>query len=383
MPAKYQIIVKKASLRLLGWAFIALLVSTPSKAEGASSAPPVQPRGPEWLAQPWPGQPLANNSQDQKSQTQPQGSLRHSSTEDSPFALVSEPNRPRNFWLFPALSFIFPGADQLIEGQWAYGAAYQAVFWGGVIHQVQNSDELEALQQSRRFKSLSKEEQADELKFNETARRSGLAAQISLASGSFSAYHAFRSAVRSQKPYGRFRFLPHEESPAQLLLAPFEFSHIKKPRVYVPLALLASIWALRSQLPVADYVERPLTSSDVFYTGAYSYLAGTHEEALFRGTLMPALRESVANDFWSNTLTSIIFAAAHLNTVSVPVAQLLLGWHLGAITQANGWRLSEAIFLHAWWDILAFAMNYQYRYEKGAQGKAYLPLTLPPVTLYF
>lgn len=301
----------------------------------------------------------------------------------SPFALRYKKTKPRNFWLFPGLSFILPGLDQLIEGQWYSGAAYAGAYWGGIAGQVNYGLQLSELVESRRFKEQSKQEKANELKFNETARRAALAAQISLASSSFSAYHSFRTAVRSQKPYGRFAFLRHEESPADLLLAPFEFSHLKKATTYVPLMTISLVWLLGSELPSENYVQRQLNTSDAFYTGAYSYLAGTHEEALFRGFLMPAMRESFANNFWSNTWTSLAFAAAHLPTVPVPITQFLLGWHLGHITQKNGWKLSEAIFIHAWWDVIAFAMNYQYRYQKGANKKATLPLTLPPVTLYF
>lgn len=301
----------------------------------------------------------------------------------SPFALNYRKSKPRKFWLFPALSMILPGLDQMIEGQWSYGLGYAGAFWGGVIGQLQQLDELQALVDSKRFGKLSDEEKADELKFSEVARRSMLASQISLASGSFSAYHAFRTAVRSQQPYGRFGFLKHEETLSDLLLAPFHFSYLKRPSTYVPLIVIASLWLAATELPPEHYAQRQLTSSDAFYSGAFSYLAGTHEEALFRGYLMPAMRESFSNDFWSNTLSSLVFAAAHLSTVQVPVTQFFLGWHLGRVTQNNGWRIGEAIFIHAWWDVIAFAMNYQFRYQEGGDKKARLPLTLPPIALYF
>lgn len=302
---------------------------------------------------------------------------------ESPFALRYRTHKPRNFWLFPALSFILPGLDQALEGQWGYAAAYGASVATGIAVQVRNFEALEELHDSPRFRALSRAEQANELKYNDTARRFSLGAQLMLASGSFSAYHAFRTAVRSQKPHGRFKFLRHEESPSDVLLAPFRFGYLKRPTTYVPLITITAIWLSRGILPEENFVQRPLTTSDGFYASAHSYLAGTHEEALFRGVLMPALRESFSDDFWSNTLTSFIFAAAHLGTVPIPVSQFLLGWHVGQVTQNNGWRIGEAIFIHTWWDVVAFLMNYHYRYQEGASQKAYLPLTLPPVTLYF
>lgn len=303
--------------------------------------------------------------------------------ENSPFALRYRPRKPRNFWLFPFLSFLLPGLDQMIEGQWAPGAAYAGTYWGGIAAQVSYSEELRQLVESSRFKELSDEEQANELKFNNAARRAALAAQVTLASSSFSAYHSFRTAVRSQQPHGRFGFLHHEESVSDILLAPFEFSYLKKPSTFVPLLVISAVWLAANETPTEDFVQRQLNTSDAFYSGAFSYLAGTHEEAMFRGFMMPAMRESFANDFWSNTWTSLIFAAAHLGTVKVPITQFALSWHLGKVTQRNGWRVSEAVFIHAWWDVIAFAMNYQFRYEKGAGKKASLPLTLPPVALYF
>lgn len=302
---------------------------------------------------------------------------------ESPFSLRYRAHKPRNFWLFPALSFILPGLDQALEGQWGYAAAYGASVATGIAIQVRNFEALEELRDSPRFRALSGVEKANELKYNDTARRFGLGAQLMLASGSFSAYHAFRTAVRSQKPHGRFKFLRYEESPSDVLLAPFRFSYLKRPTTYVPLITITAIWLSRGILPEENFVPRPLTTSDGFYASAYSYLAGTHEEALFRGVLMPALRESYSNDFWSNTLTSLVFAAAHLGTVPVPVPQFLLGWYMGQVTQNNGWRIGEAVFIHAWWDVFAFLMNYHYRYQESPGQKAYLPLTLPPVTLYF
>ncbi|MGE3760274.1 MAG: lysostaphin resistance A-like protein, partial [Pseudobdellovibrionaceae bacterium] len=151
-----------------------------------------------------------------------------------------------------------------------------------------------------------------------------------------------------------------------LMMAPFHFSHLLKPTTFIPLGVLA--YAIGSSR--GEYKKRPLNSSDGFFAGGISYNAGVGEEALFRGYLMMNLRESWGSDFWSNAATATVFGLAHLSPSNrAPVAQLALGYYLGWITQRNDWTLSESIFLHAWWDVLAIAAALEYDEE----SVVYLP----------
>jgi membrane protease YdiL (CAAX protease family) len=154
----------------------------------------------------------------------------------------------------------------------------------------------------------------------------------------------------------------------------------------VPLAIGLGLAGLRLvSEPPEGYEKDRLKGSDVFFTGAYSMNAGTHEEAMFRGWLMPFAAEYTGSPFWANVGQALLFAAAHLNTNSTPLPQLLLGYHLGNVVQDDNWRLGEAIFIHVWWDVLAFASTYSYKeVSKSSRALAAVPVFwLPPLELAF
>jgi len=50
-----------------------------------------------------------------------------------------------------------------------------------------------------------------------------------------------------------------------------------------------------------------LTTNKVLYAGGHSYEAGTGEEAVFRGYLMPLIYQWYPNQFVANGLQSLIF----------------------------------------------------------------------------
>ena len=98
------------------------------------------------------------------------------------------------------------------------------------------------------------------------------------------------------------------------------------------------------------------------------------------------MREYWDSDFWSNAAQSLLFAAAHLNTNPQPIAQLLLGYHLGYVTQKNNWTLGESIFIHTWWDVIAFSTIYHYKQaepENEAVQRLKPVLWLPPLQFAF
>jgi len=126
----------------------------------------------------------------------------------------------------------------------------------------------------------------------------------------------------------------------------------------------------------------PFTSSDAAYTVGHSYLAGTHEEALFRGWLLPLVMEKWNSKVWANIFVASVFGLAHLSGDNpLPLPQLILGWHLGYVAQKRGMTLGESIFIHTWWDIVAFASSYQYR-QVNASAAAPI-LWLPPLDMAF
>jgi|GEM_PF-1359888 len=282
------------------------------------------------------------------------------------FRLRKKFDKPRSrFW--PVLgSFFLPGLDQWIEGQHPYGPMYTGVSVLGNLYAAAN---LET--------DASTEEQEGYRQPNEKERRVMWGSQIYQTAGSISAYHAFRTAMWSRKQLmGKYNFVSKQESIYDVVMSPFQFQYLTQPGVFVPLLIGGGLYFLQMELAKEDENIKidGLGGSDLFYTGAISYNAGVGEEAMFRGWLLPEFREMTGSDFWSNAITTTIFAAAHLNTVSIPIPQFALGWYLGVRAQRDGYSISKAAFIHTWWDVLAFLAVYQITQEDNKTAEIKKPL---------
>lgn len=300
------------------------------------------------------------------------------------FAPDRDVQRPRNTFGPPLLSFFLPGFDQWWEGQYAAATAYTGLALGAGAYTAYNKVKLEDERLYEGYGDFPDEKKENRLMQGERERKIIYGSQLEMASGSLSAYHSFRTAVRSQQMVGNYEFLRHEEAPGDLLAAPFHFSYLSRPTTYVPIGVIVLYHALamRSDLEHdKTYRRDPLMPSDSFFAGAISYNAGVHEEALFRGWLMPVFREWSGSDWMSNAGTTTLFALAHLPSTPMPVLQALLGWHLGYVTQRNQWTISESIFIHTWWDV--FSLLTQYQIKKRVPGEALSVLWLPPLKMQF
>ena len=276
-------------------------------------------------------------------------------------ALPYEGHRPRGYFWPPLVSFVLPGFDQWYENQNKSAMFFTGTAIGGLLLAGSTGDRTGPTQ-SPSVHSTREDRDRTEL----------LGAQIFMASGSFSAYTSFRSAVRSRKPNGEFTFLTKEETAGDLMLAPFDLTLLKKPTTYIPLGILAVLVATESGNDV--FRNNSYNWKDAAFGSGFSYLAGTNEEALFRGWMMPAYMESWGSPFWSNTATALVFSLAHVSEENpVPWPQFALGWYLGYLSQQNDWTLKESIFVHAWWDVLAFTSVYLTE-SKNDKAAIYLPL---------
>jgi membrane protease YdiL (CAAX protease family) len=267
-------------------------------------------------------------------------------------------DKPRSV-MWPAFfSFFIPGLDQWIENQHHAGFFYSGLGLTGMALANQAWGKIK----DDDFYHLDPEN------IEHWHRQYILGSQIYQVAGSFSAYHSFRTAVRTQKKLGKYAFLKKEEHTGEILAAPFKFSYLKRHTTYLPLGGLAVAVAIL--VSADDEAAGKITLNESLYSGAISYNAGTGEEALFRGWIMPGMRQSMKSDFWSNTASAFIFAIAHQSEqLQVPWPQFVMGWYLGWLTQQNDWTLSESVFIHTWWDVIAFSAAYL------AQSKtAYLPL---------
>ena len=265
----------------------------------------------------------------------------------------------------PTLSLFLPGLDQISAGHYKMGLSYFALHTGANAWASDIQRRLDKFESSDEFRSLSDEELENIQNHRPIYQEWSIANQLSLVASGMSAYHAFRTSVESRRHRGQYQFLDpaHEETPLDIALAPFNFSYLTRSTSYTPLAALAIVAFLSKQSPPEGFRNDPITWSDSGYTLAQSYNAGTNEEAIFRGWIMPYARQYSGSYFVANTIQSGLFAAAHLNQNNVPIFQLALGYFLGWLTKENNWTLGESIFIHTWWDVLAFGLQYSTKKE--------------------
>ena len=313
---------------------------------------------------------------------------------DSPYALLDDPERKHSDIVMPTLSFLLPGLDQWVKGQYGYGAFYSGVAVGGIVYAGATAAANDVAARRAREEQLFRDAGEDydtpspigEPDIAE--RKIAFGTQLYQTMGGMSAYHSFRTAVRSRQDKGQYEFLRHEESPQEVLLAPFDPSYLKRSSTLIPLGVIAvySALLLNAEIPEESGIQsRAFGQADAAFTLGFSYNAGTHEEAMFRGWIQPAMREYTGSDFWSNGLASLLFAAAHLGNNQFPIVQAVLGYHLGSVTMANDWRIGEAVFIHTWWDVIAFGVAYHYKREdpEGLASAAIPVLWLPPFSIVF
>jgi hypothetical protein len=258
---------------------------------------------------------------------------------------LADPTRERaTFWPQVA-SFLIPGFDQWWERQTSAAYLYSGIAVGGLGVTATSGLENYSDNQSAGTQIS---------QGNDSVRAYLLGGEIYSFAGYMSAYHSFRSAVRTRQEHGEYAFLPRdkEETPDQLMKAPFHFAYLERPTTFIPLGLLLASALLSSSNG------HQLLFSDGFYSASNSYLAGVGEESLFRGYVAPRLMESFDSPFWSNTTTATLFGAAHIASDNqIPYFQFLFGWYVGWLSQRNQWTLSEGIFIHAWWDLILFAYS--------------------------
>ncbi len=296
-----------------------------------------------------------------------------------------------DIWM-PAVSFLLPGLDQWIERDYGAAAAYSGIWLGGGFLASGASDSLKE-------RDLDPKDNKIDARDGDV-RRLMLGNQLTMAAGSFSTLHAFRNAVESRREQGQYSFLGEKVTVPDLAMAPFRFDYLTRPTTYVPLGIISALALYSAQSKSDKFENVALKPLDGAFAGSFSYLAGTNEEALFRGWMMPVLREYVATDIGSNIAQALVFSLAHRSQVDVPITQLLLGYHWGYVTQRNGWSLGEAAFTHAWWDVVAFLAIYSKREIdssaniaggasanrgrfRGEPGNGRPVLRLPPITFNF
>lgn len=267
---------------------------------------------------------------------------------DEPFfsyRVVHKPNQYRGLYWRPLFSFLLPGLDQWMEGQYRSAAVYSGYAGFGLFA-------------AANFGSVDQAGTDPGDSLSSQSKWEGWGSQAYQDAGFISAFHTFRKAAETKKAEGRFEFLSHEETTGDLLLATMNFGFLARPAVFIPLGAALAIAVLGAN-------EGPKSANwrgdDIGFSTAVSFNAGVSEEAFFRGYMMPMMKDAWDSNLWSNVASSTVFAAAHISSDNpIPWPQFLAGLYFGWRVQKNEWQLSESVFIHTWWDILLLSGSLAY-----------------------
>lgn len=288
---------------------------------------------------------IQNQNLDIRSEAQPSSVFMDTSTL---FTYKSE--RTRKYILLPALaSFVLPGFDQWVTGQVAPGMLYSGYAMVGYIG-------FSITDQKITDENIPSKDTSTEggVPTDPTHQLRSLSSQATLAAGFMSAYHSFRTYAETSGDR-RYEYIKNNgDTIEDIMLAPFKFKFLKRSTTYLPLLLGAAL------LVAAEH--KDMRSIDGSHTGfilGTSYQAGVGEEAFFRGFLYPYMTTSLNSNFWGNVLSSTLFGAAHISSDNpFPLFQTAFGMYDAYVTKKNNWSIQESIFLHFWWDVLAFSIAY-------------------------
>ncbi len=300
---------------------------------------------------------------------------------DSPWGYEHPDNEPSSSDIaLPLASFLLPGFGQWLHGQTTSALAYSSIAIGAVNYANQSKPKA-IVNGSSTIDFTSKDV---------GLRKYLLGLQIYQVSGGLSLYHTFRSSVWQRQKFGEYNFLGRGETTPDLLKAPFNYEYLLRPSTLITLMVASGAsWYLATH-PTKEFHKSSLRREDPWFASAFSYGAGTHEEAIFRGWAMPVLHEYGCSEDVANLTQSLLFAAAHLGTNPQPWPQFLLGFHLGRISLKNRWTLGESVFIHTWWDVAAFLATYHLTKKKPIEEPENQPLSarlvklrLPPLVISF
>lgn len=292
------------------------------------------------------------------------GAINPVCAEEVPSSLKPSPvetvQKKRNYFWPPVYSLLVPGLDQWIRKEWANGAVYSGIGAGGLALGLSVNP-----RSNRRLDPGTR---------NDRERFQLVGFQMYSTSGFLSAHHAFLDAVQTRPD--DFSFLSVKDSDWDILKAPLQIQNFIRPTTFIPLILMSAFVAFDAH---HDHVNRWMSPSlgDYFFSSTFSYGAGTGEEAFFRGFLMPTTMKWTHSEWGSNAIQATVFAVAH-RINPLPWPQFLFGLYTGWLSQRRGWGLSETVFIHTWWDIIAFLADYSFRHP--GQGST---LYLTPISLRF
>lgn len=186
---------------------------------------------------------------------------------------------------------------------------------------------------------------------------------------SYNVYATYRD-VRIYNNQTGYSYGMPRDSLADLTLAPFRWSIIKKPEVWGGLFGALTFATVVSTFAFDDAPQTHIslsTKDQIFPLLAFPVAIG--EESFFRGFLQSALYESLS-PLGSIITSSLAFGAAHIPNASllekdqrksyffssIPMITVF-GAYFGYLTYKNQ-SLQESTAIHAWYDLILFAGTY-------------------------
>ncbi len=237
----------------------------------------------------------------------------------------------------PALSYFFPGLGSFLEKDYTRGLTFLS--YGVTGYSV-------SLLSQQRIDDFEKSNSTHYHHYRDLQRERQIGASMLGHSMMLSLYDSFSSRAVKSKADGKYLFLPESQSTESVLKAPFEFSFLRRWTTFVPftLAILVGYNEFSEDPRPENFDLRPIDGAASSY---FSYVAGTGEEAFFRGWMYPVLYQKTGSHIASNLIQGTAFGFAHGST---PYFQLAFGFYAGWLTERNNFDLGESIFIHAWWD---------------------------------
>ncbi len=242
----------------------------------------------------------------------------------------------------PAFSYFVPGLGSFLEEDYSRGLRFLSYGVTGLSLHLSSQQKIDDFMQSdslhfHHYRDLQREREIG---------RAMLGHSMTL-----SLYDSFSSRAIKSKANGKYLFLPENQNIESVLKAPFDFGYLSRWTTFVPfsLAILVGYYEFNEKPRPERFNLRPVDGVASSYT---SYVAGTGEEAFFRGWMYPVLYQNTGSHFTSNLIQGTAFGFAHGPN---PYFQLAFGFYSGWLTERNNFDLREAIFIHAWWDFWVIA----------------------------
>lgn len=253
--------------------------------------------------------------------------------------------KTRTLIVVPAFSFFIPGLGSFLEKDYTTGAkflGYEITGLGIYLSAQNRIDDFNASDSLRfhHYRDLQKERQIGQ--------------SIVMHSMMLSLYDSFLTRVGDHQEAGQYSFLPKEQNVNSVLAAPFKFEYLKRWTTYIPFSLAILVGSNEfNRSPRPERFE--LRRIDGISSTYASYVAGTGEEAFFRGWMYPVLYENTNSILISNAIQGVAFGYSH---GSEPYFQLAFGFYSGWLSARNNFDLGESIFIHAWWDFFVIGADY-------------------------